>query len=615
MVIDFFDVNTKTLKARFFSDKSQNIIYIVDDKKWTQKTIVNAFLKDGKSYSYKKDLELAGRFLGHSGWYWCYSCNKNLHGMESLCARAAKDYGSKKREKARERADELQKKHFNMFPKLPGKKLDKFCDDVAFSTSYIFFGNKQKNGKREVVCGHCGKKYLISSNIKHNEKCVCKFCNKQGIYCAARYASSKRDKSKVVISNKYQNQLILEWVNVFRYYTEKGTPQFNYESASKVLYLIENGRPKIYSYNFQHVMFYWGNYWVKKETLPHCKAYVYTGNLNTVFEDGYCHVNLEQVFKKYPVMVDFVKLLDNLKTDPATEYLCKLGLVVLASERTNYGIDRTVKKFEDIIGVSKQLLPIYQKYQPTLSENDIIKAAAQREFISEERFKAIRKLHSSVEFYERDYIVEVLEHTTLTKMQNYLTKQLSYFSIYTTGQILRWWRDYINMCIELSISLNKHTLFPPNIKKYHDILAKRVRELRAANEKAASEAALKIVNRNFKGYSNGVFTVKVPKERADFIREGQELSHCVGAAHYYENHIKGERMIFFIRSSIQPDKPLYTAEIDMNSFNILQLYGFGDSAAPATVKKFVKDFAKWLKAERLKLYKQKSSAENVLITA
>ncbi len=597
LVIDFFEADTKVLKARFFADRDKHIYYIPAEERWTTHTIVNAFLKKGKSFSSKCDLDAASDFLRQGHWHWCYTCNRNLDGMEAICARADRDVEGKKRIKERERADAKLQSHLNMFPAKRPKKLDSFCDEVAFENTYLFFGNKQKDGKREIVCGHCGRRYTESADIKHNESGLCRRCKKKAIYCAKRYLASKVDKSKVVISYNRDKQLLMEWLDVEREFDQDGKPHFHYESASKVLYLVENGKPSIYSYNWQHLMYYYGSYWVKKDTPPHCRAFVYTGNLRDVFGNEYYHVNLERLFIEYPFKVDFVRLLDQLQNNPAAEYLCKLGLPVLASEQTHYGIDRNAKSFADVVGVSKQYLSLYKKYQPTADENDVVAVAAEREFITEEKFEYIRQL-DRLAYWSRGYVSEILKCMSLTKFRNYLNKQLALYPSEDANRIIRWIKDYLEMCQELDISLNKKTLCPPDIKAYHDVLAKRVRKMRAEEEKNASREALQIVNHFFTGYQNDTFMVKVPKERADFLREGQELSHCVGSQHYYDNHIKGTKMIFFIRSVGAPDKALYTCEIDMVRFIVLQLYGFGDKAAPAPARRFANEFAKWLKTQR-----------------
>ena len=90
--------------------------------------------------------------------------------------------------------------------------------------------------------------------------------------------------------------------------------------------------------------------------------------------------------------------------------------------------------------------------------------------------------------------------------------------------------------------------------------------------------------------------VSVPHAKSDFIREGQELSHCVGQDRYYNNHVSGVSMIFFIRRSDKPEKAFFTAEINMWSFNIIQLYGYADCPAPKEVRTFVRCFADSLKS-------------------
>ena len=89
--------------------------------------------------------------------------------------------------------------------------------------------------------------------------------------------------------------------------------------------------------------------------------------------------------------------------------------------------------------------------------------------------------------------------------------------------------------------------------------------------------------------------------RSDFVTEGQRLNHCVGSAGYYERHMEGKRMVFFIRRASEPEKAYFTAEIDMSAGRILQLYGFGDCSAPRDVRAFTEGFARavvrWQSAE------------------
>jgi hypothetical protein len=161
--------------------------------------------------------------------------------------------------------------------------------------------------------------------------------------------------------------------------------------------------------------------------------------------------------------------------------------------------------------------------------------------------------------------------------------------------------DFYIMCEDLDVSLNRKNMFPANIKQAHDELSDRIAKLRAELIEQASKDALELVNNYFDGYGRNGYVIVVPQSKKDFIREGQELSHCVGSQpKYYRDHVAGTKMIFFVRAAAAPNVALYTAQIDMVMFNVIQCYGYGDKAAPPQVKKFVNDFAKWLKKQKPK---------------
>jgi hypothetical protein len=92
--------------------------------------------------------------------------------------------------------------------------------------------------------------------------------------------------------------------------------------------------------------------------------------------------------------------------------------------------------------------------------------------------------------------------------------------------------------------------------------------------------------------------------KTDFVREGQALSHCVGmSSSYFNDHIKGERMIFFVRKLSNIDKPFATLQIDMKRFTIIQFHGCGNKPQNGDSRKFVNGFLKQLS----KKYKAKTA--------
>ena len=136
-------------------------------------------------------------------------------------------------------------------------------------------------------------------------------------------------------------------------------------------------------------------------------------------------------------------------------------------------------------------------------------------------------------------------------------------------------------------------LEPRDLKERHDLLAARVNEVKSERENARMQ---KMIEKGLywwaHAYANEDFCVVYPQKHSDFVTEGQRLNHCVGSAGYYERHMEGKRMVFFIRRASEPEKAYFTAEIDMNAGRILQLYGFGDCSAPREVRTFTEGFAR-----------------------
>ena len=150
------------------------------------------------------------------------------------------------------------------------------------------------------------------------------------------------------------------------------------------------------------------------------------------------------------------------------------------------------------------------------------------------------------------------------------------------------------MAQDLKSDMTKRAILEPrNLKERHDLLAARVNELKSRPD---DERFQRAIDEGLYGwaqdYANDSYRVVYPMKRSDLTTEGQCLNHCVGGQAYFERHILGHQMVFFIRKVSAPDKPYFTAEIDMNAGRILQLYGFGDCSAPREVRTFTEGFAR-----------------------
>jgi hypothetical protein len=87
--------------------------------------------------------------------------------------------------------------------------------------------------------------------------------------------------------------------------------------------------------------------------------------------------------------------------------------------------------------------------------------------------------------------------------------------------------------------------------------------------------------------ARGAFAVRIPRQAADLVREGDKLDHCVGQNGYAAKMARGETIIAFIRLAEKPTVPFFTLEWDPAGKRILQLYGKKHAAPPKPVSDFV----------------------------
>lgn len=593
LTVDYYSSNDGTLQVRFFSDKKNFITYQPSEDKWAAKYMIPTaeIAECGRLpvYAASSTIKLVNDFLNgrEIKSFFSYGTNYNTwrhtEGIAAAIDRYIHDYQEERRRSAAQRREELFDNRRRWFPGYDAD-IDRFCDECAFDHTYIFFSKLDKRHKRGCVCGHCGERWETQENIKHRSGTSCPYCGHKAVYIAERYRYTATDQTTLCTAYRHDGQLIMRWAEVQRWFVGH-KPQLRYFDNAYTYYLVNGNKSQIVSYFLSQAPYSYGYTWARKngETCSHY-AWVYDGNLTEVFGKTYYNVDLTKALACCKCPINFIGLLDRLKSQPQTEYLCKMGLTALASVMTSVDYEDG-KGFEGIMGVSKQYLAMYREENVLLTEHRIIKAASER--ITPDTLERYRNL--KIESFART--ARILEYMTLDTLCAYVERQLM-LDQYSASGIIEHLADYYDMLYTLKIPIDKHTVRPRDLKQAHDILVQRYNIVMADIRDKASQKALEYVNRWFTGYEKDGLCIAVPHERADFLREGQSLSHCVGGDSYYQNHIKGSRMIFFIRHVTEPDTPYYTAEIDMVTFNVLQCYGFGDKAAPKEINKFIKDFAR-----------------------
>ncbi len=152
----------------------------------------------------------------------------------------------------------------------------------------------------------------------------------------------------------------------------------------------------------------------------------------------------------------------------------------------------------------------------------------------------------------------------------------------------------------------ERNLYPRDFKRWHDIRIDEFSTVKAVQD----EAARKVLYDNFKQVAlkylslqydkeKSPFLVVIAKSPADLIKEGKFLHHCVGHMGYEQKMLRGESLIFFVRSKVAPDTPLATVEYSLLQRALLQCRAFNNSVPNDDVLKFVNDF--WLPYANRKL--------------
>ena len=592
------DVYNRKLELlfRFYSDGKNHITQVVQAFSdftlgWTERSPVSggAWASPKEIFSTSESAAAVERVLkqGASWWGETYKVSNSINNFISGVAR-------EKRDRAWDNKIALMKRHFAMFPDYP-KDLGQFCEDHVFHESVLYVSKLEK-GKRRAVCQHCGKSFKVGREIKPGGSGVCPKCGQRVNYRAQWVKAEVTRKAKICIACKVEGQLLLRWVDVVRtIYPDKKKPDYRFSDYFKTLFLVSGGKATEYAYAWCQAP-YCGYDWsrLRNSSESYSESYVYTPNLREVFGEKYYNVDLQAGLAGLRRPIQFRRLLNNLKNLPQAEYLIKAGLPVLAAADLPRSDARSLP---ELIGLGKQYLPLLRECQANFGE---VRVIAGSKLARPEDVRLLCGMRMD------GYCLILLEEIVYDLAQANAGSPLGRVLRYVQAQqglsvkrrklpyFLRLYRDYLHMARYLKSDMSQRAILEPrDLKGRHDLLAARVNEVKAERENARMQ---KMIDEGLywwaHDYSNENFCVVYPQKHSDFITEGQRLNHCVGGAGYYERHMQGKRMVFFIRKASEPDKAYFTAEIDLEAGRILQLYGFGDCSAPRDVRALTEGFAR-----------------------
>lgn len=590
LVADIFRVKDNSFAARFYSDgKSYYTCLEYPVKHWCKCNPAVSYWYATYSANYPEATKLAEQFLG----------TKSRESWRTQGALAAIDVfisslQAEKRHRAEERRNALEQTHMAMFPALPAD-LEQYCDENVFPTRYMFFNKLTKTGRRYGRCSCCGAMSRISRDVKHNQVTVCPKCGERVAAKAVYHAPAVEERSRICITANVDQQLLIRWTDVVRVITSDAKKSYTFSDYAYNLYCVNKGKPVLYAYEHKTLPYYSYKLWHRHRngTQNFSKVYLYTNNLEEVFGANYYNVDLKAALHGKQGKVCLTELLNNLKNYPAAEYLLKLGLTQLAERAGDLVKISGSKKtgFSEVLQVSKQLLPMYQALNIDFYEHTVIQRYGQ--WVSADDMMQFRELDLKSDI---SVASELLQTMSFGKFVRYFSKQKAQCKC-TTGHLLTQYRDYISMAKKLNLDLSrKGVRYPDDICEAHDLILGEFNKLKYKGDNEAFVKAVKPIYKRLpiSNFENDAYCIVFPQLRSDFVTEGSSLRHCVGSDDYCNNHMKGTKMIFFVRRKSEPGKAFFTMEVNMETGVIIQLHGYGNKAAPRDVKQFAESFVKKL---------------------
>lgn len=580
---DYYEIKTKALAARVYYD-GKNVISCVGGEWRNTKPGAAISLYYGQDVVSAPEAKTMVQKLRRQSW--------GPDCLIQIFDDIVSDKYQAKRERAWKREQELFETLTAMLPDYP-KNLPAYCEKHVYGFTYIFVG-KIDHGKRTAVCQHCGHEFIVDGSAKPHQHGKCPHCGEAAEYFANWAHPPKEKQRRICICCRAHGDLIIRWVKIKRRFYGENT-EYNFEDYYRNFYIDDWKSQTLYAYHWVDNMGY--SNWIRLQngTENTEATYIYRANLRQVFGRNMYGVDLAKELSNCKNEISITRILDSLKNIPQTKYFLHMGMRRLAQDLYDPPLampnSYTGRTFAEVLGIRAQYLPLYQKYDVSMSEHMVIKACGDA-WVDEEMFLKMREM--KVREYEIAYNGFLKTVATIKKSINYLYKQFKrYERTQTFAQLNNYWHDYLQMSDMLNVDIsNKQIKFPKDLIEAHDVLAVRTAAIKDKIRLEKVKQAFQTIYTGIPQYRTAKYQIVFPQGEADFIREGQQLHHCVGCGTYFKRHVEGVCMIFFIRKADEPDKPYFTTEVNVEKRTIVQLYGDHDCRAPKEIWNFVEQFCK-----------------------
>ena len=574
-----------TLIKRFFTDG--NAWTTFEKGTWHRRNLTPEYWWSHPDYIETKESgEISAEFFNKHGFnHYCKETGSQI------CNFISSRNSDKRAQYARNKYERMMN-HINSVPKLP-ENINQYCNEYIFKNHYIVLKSKKtKSQDNQCKCLSCNKTFSVSQNIKHKDNMVCPECGIAAKVVAERWVTSARDKSKILVMFNANGYIVKEWMEVERNYRAKELTEKYYF----IPYYYEiNTEEGTYCYHYVNNMSV--SDFVKINYSCGDSVHVYADNINEIFANGW-HMKMNLSRLRFAGMISLPNLFYCAGKNEIAWQLYKIGLYSMAANSDYLSSGKT---FEDVLGVSKNYLPVLKKYNATISELKVIKKADV--FVNDEMLGKLSSLMRKGQTYElMKKMDDVLKLMSFTKMVNYFYKQSEYHNKKPLDVWFTLYLDYVSMIGQLNKGVNKNkridmTLlnnrFPKELKKAHDRVTVQLRIKKNAKKEAQLMELEKELVKTYTFSKNGLF-LSIPASIEDFINEGNRLNHCVGSNESYMNsHIARKHTIIFVRKEEAPDVPYYTLTLNDKN-NLSQCLGKGNKSMTKEVESFINAYTQFL---------------------
>lgn len=508
--------------------------------------------------------------------------------------------------------------------------------------NYIFYWSEQKN-TRQGFCTRCGREMIALREdqypewrdffkAKHNSEGRCPVCGNAVMFRAMgklRNPGTLDHAVRMLFVDVFSPEKV--WVRGFyinvkyRSYTEQ--PEFDFSEV--VRYELTPGHAEMWARKYSHLC--GRSEWTRRKSIGEPWPLSNMGNL-IEYDIGNL-APLEGTFLRYIPFEEFFEREYPVKPNRSYDYWTYTnripwGRILSCAARYTFAVEMAVK--HEMFDLLDDLICRNNKHACHINWN----AKNPRQFlrgISKKDFKAIlyaaqdsdilnimdhhKYLGLSVEdiqeyarYFDCGCVRELgtqLEDDPVEIMK-YLLKQRYHNSGIDTL------RDYRQAAETLGRDLTVPTIrWPKNLKAAHDEFTKAAEVLQKEIAHAEYVEGRYRRYRRLYEYVEDEFMVIVPERLSDIKLEGELQHHCVGG--YIERHADGTTVILFVRRTLLPLSPLYTAELTPDG-KLRQIQGYHNEAeykptpeADAFVKRWLAEVQRRLAKDKKRKKKEEAA--------